>query len=110
MKEPGRHLEGFSTGIAPDQAERLAMAAEECAEVVAIIMKAQRHGLGSVHPADPSRTLNKELIRQEFIDVLAMFGVLFQNGDIDDVSAEEVARRIKAKKRYTHFQGPETVW
>lgn len=110
MKEPGRHLPGYSTGVTDSELERLTMAAEECAEVTQVITKIIRHGYGSYHPADPSRTPNRYSLRQEVIDVLAMATVLVKNGDIDPISEDEITKRIKAKKRYTHFQGPDTVW
>ena len=42
--------------LTPAEDERLAMLAEECAEVIQIVSKIQRHGYDSWHPDDPLKT------------------------------------------------------
>lgn len=46
------------------QDERLAILSEECAEVIQIINKIQRHGYNSYHPRDP-HTTNRQLLEKE---------------------------------------------
>lgn len=60
------------------QDELLSLLAEECAEVIQIVMKIQRHGLYSCHP-DAPKSSNKELLEKEL-------------GDVE--SAKELLRRI----------------
>lgn len=55
--------------LPPDQAEALALLAEECAEVVQIVSKIQRHGLHSCHPVSGEN--NFDLLTKEIGDVLA---------------------------------------
>lgn len=55
--------------LPPDQAEALALLAEECGELVQIIGKILRHGLDSHHPDTGDN--NVELLQKEVGDVLA---------------------------------------
>jgi NTP pyrophosphatase (non-canonical NTP hydrolase) len=55
--------------LPPDQAEALALLAEECAEVIQAIGKIQRHGLWSEHPE--SGIPNYNTLQREIGDVLA---------------------------------------
>ena len=57
-------------GLSPAEAERLAMLAEECGEVIHIVGKILRHGYDSYHPADPTVT-NRDLLGRELTDLLA---------------------------------------
>lgn len=56
-------------GLPPDQAEALALLAEECGELVQVIGKILRHGFDSRHP-DTGRP-NYELFAREVGDVMA---------------------------------------
>lgn len=55
--------------LPPDQAEALALLAEECGELVQIIGKIQRHGLWSEHP--DTGIPNQHALTREIGDVLA---------------------------------------
>lgn len=55
--------------LPPDQAEALALLAEECGELIQAIGKIQRHGLWSEHPE--SRIPNQHTLTREIGDVLA---------------------------------------
>lgn len=59
--------------LAPDQAESLALIAEECAEVIQAITKIQRHGVWSEHP--DSHIPNYETLQREVGDLLAALRV-----------------------------------
>lgn len=89
------------------QAERLAMLAEECAEVIQVIGKIQRHGYNSYHPDDNANT-NRDLLQGEFGDVLAVMEMMLRANDIlADPWQEEQAKiqgKIEKKLRYTHHQ------
>lgn len=55
--------------LPPDQAEALALLAEECAEVIQAITKIQRHGLWSEHP--DSGEPNQYTLKREIGDLMA---------------------------------------
>jgi NTP pyrophosphatase (non-canonical NTP hydrolase) len=67
-------------GLTPAQAELLALLAEECAEVIQVIAKIQRHGLLSCNPNDPERTTNLNLLHRELGDVRAAMVMLSRAG------------------------------
>ena len=86
-------------GLTPAEAERLAMMAEECCEVVQACMKIFRHGYESHHPNDPL-TSNRVILTEEFADVEAV-AVLMN----DDFAPIDPFDRVKRKLQYTHHQG-----
>jgi NTP pyrophosphatase (non-canonical NTP hydrolase) len=64
-----RTSEHHFNGLSPEHAESLALLAEECAEVIQIITKIQRHGMYSHHPV--SNEQNWTTLQKEMGDVLA---------------------------------------
>lgn len=67
--------------LTPAEAERLALLAEECAEVVQIVGKILRHGYQSHHPENPTQS-NKSTLTKECGDVLAAVALMVANGDM----------------------------
>lgn len=68
--------------LSPDQLEALALIAEECAESIAIIGKALRHGLTSCHP-DGGQINRVEIARElgqvhAAIEIACQIGVLYR--------------------------------
>lgn len=61
--------QGHFNGLSPEHAESLALLAEECAEVIQIIAKIQRHGQFSHHPVSGEQ--NWVTLQKEVGDVLA---------------------------------------
>lgn len=93
-------------GLTPAEAERLAMLAEEAAEVNQIAMKILRHGYESFHPDDPQRFTNRRLLEKELLDLFAVHLAMIRSGDIRspgdlETSAQE---QWEKKLRYTHHQ------
>lgn len=89
--------------LTPAEAERLAMLAEECGEVIQVVGKILRHGYASCHPANLTVT-NKELLVKELQDVNA---VLQEMGKFELINANlnNNPRAIWEKKLwYTHHQ------
>jgi NTP pyrophosphatase (non-canonical NTP hydrolase) len=68
--------------LTPAEAERLAILAEECGEVVQVIGKILRHGWGDDHP-DYHNRLDLE---RELGDVLAIVKRMAAEHDVDDAS------------------------
>ena len=90
--------------LTPAQAERLAMLAEECAEVIQIVGKILRHGYESYHPETPQET-NRDMLEDEVGDLHAVLEMMRSAGDADfpEVSMW-IAGRINQKLRYSHHQ------
>ena len=54
----------------------LACLGEECGEVQQVVGKALRFGLGDSSPKDPTNTINRDLIKQEVMDVVTTYLML----------------------------------
>ena len=94
-------MEHFN-GLTPAEAERLAILAEEAAEVVQMVGKILRHGYESHHP-DETAITNRRLLEKELGDLTASVEMLVAAGD---VSALIVGQRAQQKhrciKQYLH--------
>ena len=90
--------------LSPAEAERLALLAEECGEVVQAIGKVLRHGFENSHP-DGGPT-NREALERECGDVYHAICRLTRAGDIDSNGmsrqADDKAKRVMC---YLHHQG-----
>lgn len=85
------------------EAERLAMLAEECGEVVQVIGKILRHGYESFHPADPLVS-NRMMLQNELADLAAVVQMLDNAQDIESDS-DALDEALTRKMRYAHYQG-----
>jgi NTP pyrophosphatase (non-canonical NTP hydrolase) len=94
--------------LTPAEAERLALLAEECAEVVQAVTKILRHGYDSVHPV--SEEGNRETLERELGDLDGALNLML---DAKDVSANRIKRFAEAKYRnvaqYLHHQSPDSA-
>lgn len=89
--------------LTPAEAERLAMLAEECSEVIGIIGKILRHGYDSHHPDTPAIT-NRDMLNDELADVNAVVKAM-KRAELKDYSCEDTfSGRWKKKLRYAHHQ------
>lgn len=92
--------------LTPAQAERLAILAEECGEVVQIIGKILRHGLDSWHPA--TGVVNRTALLHEIIDVKAAMVMI--SVDLPQVMEESllqqasITQALNKKLAYSHHQ------
>ena len=96
--------------MTPGEAERFAMLAEECAEVIQIIGKILRHGPNSYNPNDQYQTPNSELLEKELRDVFAVTMGMETAGDICvlDQHRSVISTAIWHKKLpWTHHQSRE---
>ena len=91
--------------LTPAEAERLALLAEECGEVVQIVGKILRHGYESKHPNNLSGPTNRQMLEKEAGDVYAVLDLMLQEGDINScaVSDHNLAK-VAAMARWTHHQ------
>lgn len=96
--------------LTPAEAERLAMLAEECAEVITEVTKILRHGYESWNPDDPeaqaspSSKTNRHTLRLEIIDVHAVMQAMFEAGDFENHGYAEVSAAWTKKQRHAHHQ------
>lgn len=103
-------VENFN-GLTPAETERLALIAEECAEVTQVIGKILRHGYESSSPFDPERVTNRQNLEIEAGQLLYALALATTAGDI---STRGVAfgRTNKAQTvaRWLHHQDPATLF
>lgn len=95
-------------GLTPQEAEALALLAEECGEVVQAIGKILRHGLESKHPI--GGPTNRQSLETELGNVLAAMR-LAAVANVVGLGAIHLAKEVKvaAVKRYLHhFDGEVT--
>lgn len=105
---PAMTPEPFSNGLSPAQAERLAMLAEECGEVIQVIGKILRHGYASYHPDQQGtpakhRFTNRQALGAELTDLLAVAASLCRDG-VPEGSLYDQDRAWEKKLRYAHHQ------
>lgn len=93
--------------LTPAEAERLAMLAEECGEVIQAVGKILRHGYDSHHPDQAGkppefRHTNRDQLKQELADLLAVVDMMDQDHAAIDAAALDAA--FIRKMRYAHHQ------
>ena len=100
---PAMTPELFINGLSPAQAERLAMLAEECGEVIQVIGKILRHGYASFHPDRP-HVFNNELLARELTDLFAVANMIHARDRVFFYGTEDLDRAWAKKLRYAHHQ------
>lgn len=89
--------------LTPAEAERLAMLAEECAEVIQIVGKILRHGYDSYHPDDNTIT-NRDMLAEELREIYAV-AMEMKREELKDYDVFCLHSVIWDRKlRYTHHQ------
>lgn len=89
--------------LTPAEVERLALLAEECAEVVQVIGKILRHGYNSCHPR--SSTTNREMLMSELGDVRAAEEIMVEAQDINNPTiVNEKHRKYERVLSFLHEQ------
>lgn len=90
--------------LSPAEAERLALLAEECGEVIQVVGKILRHGYESYHPDNPSIS-NRQLLEKEIGDVRAAVSILTGSMDLNDLMIEGAkSAKFKTVVKYLHHQ------
>lgn len=89
--------------LSPGEAERLAILAEECGEVVQAIGKILRHGYESTHPnGGPT---NREALERECGDVYYALFLLIGYGDINgNAMSQRADDKVRSIAPYLHHQ------
>lgn len=91
--------------LAHDEAERLALLAEECAETIQIVGKILRHGYHSTHPDNPDGPCNTDMLEIELGHIEAAKELMFNSADIARTPITiEKRKKLKKVKIYLHHQ------
>jgi len=89
-------------GLTPAEAERLALLAEECGEVIQAIGKVLRHGYENSY--DNGET-NRAALEREIGDVEAAIDMLIDALDVNTSTIEAaILRKKRAVSKYLHHQ------
>jgi NTP pyrophosphatase (non-canonical NTP hydrolase) len=95
----------FSNGLSDAETERLAILAEECAEVIQVVGKILRHGYESSHPRRPEQGTNREHLEEELGNVGVIMTMMV---DAKDVDADSLQENYEEKRgsigKYLHHQ------
>jgi NTP pyrophosphatase (non-canonical NTP hydrolase) len=88
--------------LTPQQAEALAVLAEECGEVVQVIGKIMRHGLDSYHPQ--GKTTNLQGLHKELGDIRAAIHLCCHNGvtDGEEIEMAEHSKMLRISQYLHH--------
>jgi hypothetical protein len=89
--------------LTPAETERLAMLAEEAAEIIQIVGKILRHGYDSYNPNNEKIT-NRDLLNQEIVDLMAVSEAMVNNNDILDQYSNDIYRAWQRKLKWSHHQ------
>lgn len=92
-------------GLTPAEAERLAILAEECAEVIVAVEKIKRHGYESRNPLVFDGPTNREQLTTEMGDVRAAMILLCAAKDVEKHRVHDAADEKLVKVfSWTHHQ------
>jgi len=101
-KVVGESLLHFN-GLDPAEAERLAILAEECGEVMQIIGKILRHGYNSHSPNDPYQVNNRNKLMMELGDIMAIETMMTNAGDISqEIIGQNAREKLRRIGRFLH--------
>lgn len=90
--------------LTPAEAERLAMLAEECGEVIQAVGKILRHGYESRHP-DGGKCNNRTSLERELGDIHAIAELMYDAGDISQVVVDTCTEsKLVRVHQFTHHQ------
>lgn len=91
--------------LSPQEAELLALLAEECGEVVQAVGKILRHGYNSCHPEHLDGPDNRDNLNRELGHVQAAIRLLWQNDDIfmPDIENSMDEKLIAVRKWMHHL-------
>lgn len=104
----GRKEASPFNGLDPAQLERLAILAEEGAEVIQAAMKIVRHGYESYHPETLEN--NRAALAKELGDFRTSRKLLIRAGDVSGPAIDVASERKFARlARYTHHQQAELL-
>ena len=80
-------------GLVEKVTEIITIAQEECAEVIQVISKIHRFGIGNEHVGSQRGITNTEKLEEEVGDLLAMIDLLVDNGILRTEKLAEAKQR-----------------
>jgi NTP pyrophosphatase (non-canonical NTP hydrolase) len=90
--------------LSKSELERLAILAEECAEVQHMVSKIIRHGYESYNPFDKDKTSNRKLLEKELGDLLYAIELCTTKNDIDYMVVEaHIKNKELSINKYLHY-------
>lgn len=100
-------IQGNFNKLTPAEAERLALLAEECGEVIRAIGKILRHGYDSYHPLDPNGPSNRLDLERELGNVQHAVDRLVASKDLSRRAINHNAKKkAETVTNYLHHQMP----
>lgn len=91
-----------------EEMERLALLAEECSEVIQMVGKIIRFGWNDLHPDYLEGPDNRQRLRAEVADVLAIIELMSEADDLsckDELTIADLQyKKMQKLKRYTQYQ------
>ena len=101
----GEKMSEFDNGLLESEAERLAILAEECGEVIQVIGKILRHGYSSHNPNDTQRVSNRGLLAKELGDLDWIISLMQDEADFPEgVRLQRKHLKAESAKPYLHHQ------
>jgi NTP pyrophosphatase (non-canonical NTP hydrolase) len=97
----------LTNNLSEAEIERLALLGEECGEVQQAIGKVLRHGYESTH-ADYNFIKNRDLLRKEVLDLMAITRLMFDN-DLEVATNKELNAIIDKKNQFLHHNTIQCV-
>lgn len=104
MSSPYPYVPSFFHRLSPAEHERLVMLWEEANEVGQACAKILRHGYESYNPDAPQDGSNREQLRKEITQFVAVTREMIRVADIRKGSIEEIRDEWDRKLRYAHHQ------
>jgi hypothetical protein len=103
LRKRTNHMNEHFNKLTPAEAERLAILAEECGEIIQIVGKILRHGYESTHPNGGPP--NREILTKEMGDYEAAVQRMWAAHDIDtDGIFYHCKQKEQSIKKYLHHQ------
>ena len=94
----------FANGLTAEENERLALLSEECAEVIQVIGKIQRHGFESRNPDNLTGQTNRQLLQKELGDVDAAITLMHKKSDLHASEIMGASRRkLQRLQKWLHM-------
>ena len=91
--------------LTPAEAERLAILAEECGEILQVIGKILRHGYDSVNPCVEHAPSNRQHLAIELGDLKCVTSIMVNFDDITEAAITDACKeKTKNIRRWLHHQ------
>lgn len=98
-------MSDFSNGLIDSEAERLAILAEECGEVIQAVGKVLRHGYASHNPLAGNGISNRGMLAKEIGDLRWIISLMIKEGDVAEGAViQREHLKGESARPYLHHQ------